>query len=692
MKKLIIILLLSIAGFAGSAQGIGYGYTYIAQRYNWLAGVFNALGLPAGDSPAFQSGQYQRAGALYYDSTGVDSGLYVWSGLAWREVGSGSGTPLVNTPLFLTGDTINIREASAIDSGYLSSGNFAKFDSLANNWVRVGNYLYPANITDSVIIGATPTTPHLFNLEGNMYFNGDIYTSATLNRRLLNFQNQNLFFGERSGNTMSSGAENTGIGELALNDITSGVGNTAIGKDAGSAVTSGNNNNFFGRNVQASGGAVTGSNNMAIGANIPDPTASDQLNINNWILGLSGRLGIGAIVNTFTPTATLDIDSAVGYSHIRMREMAADPTTTNDGNVWHYNDHLWARLNGVNYQLDQQSAGGAGIDDVLAVGQALTTNRTITHAGNILTSTGTSTLYNHVNTNSTATPWQRLGIRTRDNITGATNSGHYIEDVIDNSSGSGVIAAQIGTRWTDATASSEDGQFDVLLATAGAAPTQKLSVTSTGQVVVGVPGATAGSVNLSGSTSGGVVIASDALSNSIRGTTLTGEGVIQSATISMIQTPFSLGDVNTDQPYLDAAQDTWTLQANTLYEFETVIDITTGTASHSLAFGITLAGGASINWIKCVGYTHTAAINANTATFRVIAIDKVSSTVLNAAGAVARQFSFIKGYVSVNAGGTFQPFITFSAAPGGANQTNAGTFFKFTPIGINSTTAVGPIN
>ncbi len=51
----------------------------------WFGGLFRALNIPAGDSAQFQPGQVVRAGAIYYDSTGVDSGLYVWSGLAWQK-------------------------------------------------------------------------------------------------------------------------------------------------------------------------------------------------------------------------------------------------------------------------------------------------------------------------------------------------------------------------------------------------------------------------------------------------------------------------------------------------------------------------------------------------------------------------------------------------------------------------------
>lgn len=91
MKKLLLLLFI-IPFFASAQKTTGNNYTYIAQRYEWLAGVFKALGLPAGDSAQFQTGQEQRAGAVYYDSTGADAGLYVWNGLAWVKAGIGSYT------------------------------------------------------------------------------------------------------------------------------------------------------------------------------------------------------------------------------------------------------------------------------------------------------------------------------------------------------------------------------------------------------------------------------------------------------------------------------------------------------------------------------------------------------------------------------------------------------------------------
>lgn len=90
MKKIILIAVLLISFASANSQS---NYTYIAQRYRWLAGLFEALGLPAGSGPAaFAAGQNQRAGQVYYDSSGIDQGVYVWTGLTWQLIAGGSQT------------------------------------------------------------------------------------------------------------------------------------------------------------------------------------------------------------------------------------------------------------------------------------------------------------------------------------------------------------------------------------------------------------------------------------------------------------------------------------------------------------------------------------------------------------------------------------------------------------------------
>lgn len=152
MKK-IIILLCFLSALSAGAQS----YTYIAQRYDWLAGVFRALGLPSGDSAQFQTGQRQVAGSVYYDIVGVDAGLYIYDGTTWVATGNN----IYNSDGDLTGNrSINAAgfdfQINDIGQLVLSSSNaniittndlFIQGDSIRFNSTS-GRILFPNLIAD----------------------------------------------------------------------------------------------------------------------------------------------------------------------------------------------------------------------------------------------------------------------------------------------------------------------------------------------------------------------------------------------------------------------------------------------------------------------------------------------------------------------------------------------------------------
>ena len=127
-----------------------------------------------------------------------------------------------------------------------------------------------------------------------------------------------------------------------------------------------------------------------------------------------------------------------------------------------------------------------------------------------------------------------------------------------------------------------------------------------------------------------------------------------------------------------------TLAGSTVYEFEMVCPLlkSAGTTSHTISLGF--GGTATIN--NCA-YTlinawSSSGISTTSNGANAMTILTASSTVVTAAftGAGEGVNFIIKGTVSINAGGTFIPQYTLSAAPGGAYTTQAGSYIKISPI------------
>ena len=132
-----------------------------------------------------------------------------------------------------------------------------------------------------------------------------------------------------------------------------------------------------------------------------------------------------------------------------------------------------------------------------------------------------------------------------------------------------------------------------------------------------------------------------------------------------------------------------TIAGSTIYEFEMQIALakTAGTTAHTIALGF--GGTATINNIFYISYN----IQNNATLPNVVTSSQVSTAVNNTASSTvmtssltsANQFftHLIKGIVSINAGGTFIPQYTLSAAPGGAYTTQTGSYMKIKPIGAS---------
>jgi len=138
-----------------------------------------------------------------------------------------------------------------------------------------------------------------------------------------------------------------------------------------------------------------------------------------------------------------------------------------------------------------------------------------------------------------------------------------------------------------------------------------------------------------------------------------------------------------------------TLSASTVYEFEIMVAYSksAGTTAHTFSLGF--GGTATINNIAYDVITKTNGTSfTNLATSDTVQafIQTASATAITGSNVSAALFllQLMKGTVSINAGGTFIPQYTLSAAPGGAYSTAIGSFIRIAPVSASgSNTSVG---
>ena len=134
-----------------------------------------------------------------------------------------------------------------------------------------------------------------------------------------------------------------------------------------------------------------------------------------------------------------------------------------------------------------------------------------------------------------------------------------------------------------------------------------------------------------------------------------------------------------------------TLVGSTQYEFEVNVLLTksAGTTAHSIAFGF--GGTATLNNISytSVANVATAVSVSNAAIYGYTTASASQVTQATSTASIVAPI-IIKGTVSINAGGTFIPQYTLSAAPGGAYTTTAGSYMKISPLSASgSATNIG---
>jgi hypothetical protein len=132
------------------------------------------------------------------------------------------------------------------------------------------------------------------------------------------------------------------------------------------------------------------------------------------------------------------------------------------------------------------------------------------------------------------------------------------------------------------------------------------------------------------------------------------------------------------------------LPASTTYVMEAVYYITRSVGSNSHTLSTLFALGGTLTSIAYVAETTSTTGNVLGAVSRIYGTAATAVAVTAASTSSTENITVtIRGMVRTNTAGSFTPQIKYDSAPGGAPTVLANSWFRLTPIGNGSVTAVG---
>jgi len=160
----------------------------------------------------------------------------------------------------------------------------------------------------------------------------------------------------------------------------------------------------------------------------------------------------------------------------------------------------------------------------------------------------------------------------------------------------------------------------------------------------------------------------------------TQRGIVPTQQYYRLNSDYVGSNVNTAQSIFGVGV---TLSSSTVYEIEMVVAFNKSAGATSHTFSIGFGGTATVNnmMYEAVATSNATSYATSTASF-LQTLQTAASQQIFGAVASATYFNMIvvKGTVSINAGGTFIPQYTLSAAPGGAYSTAAGSYIRINPL------------
>lgn len=164
----------------------------------------------------------------------------------------------------------------------------------------------------------------------------------------------------------------------------------------------------------------------------------------------------------------------------------------------------------------------------------------------------------------------------------------------------------------------------------------------------------------------------------------TQRGIVEAAQTIVLNSAVVGSNVNTAQSIFGK---TVTLSSSTYYAFEGNFNFSKSAGASAHTVSLLFGGTATLNNIgyQAIGGNSTTSFIAGFGTIFMNAPQVATAAVTTSSISSANSFVTyqVRGVVSVNAGGTFDPQYILSAAPGGAYSTAVSSYFKISPLGAS---------
>jgi hypothetical protein len=136
------------------------------------------------------------------------------------------------------------------------------------------------------------------------------------------------------------------------------------------------------------------------------------------------------------------------------------------------------------------------------------------------------------------------------------------------------------------------------------------------------------------------------------------------------------------QSFLPSGAQSFPVQSGVVYRFRAELILNTGSSSSkTISTLFALAGGAAVSWISYSTKNYSSASRGNGNFDWTSSMASATASTATSFGSNSWYEIQLEGSFVMSSGGTIQPQIQFSAAPGGTNTSVQGTYFEMYCMG-----------